>query len=410
MRLYSVLIVTFTLLSHITTCNLSEGKTTRTFSVPAKVLLKPSAAGLTENEAAAVVVKASKLGMTDKIKVGQFSFNDKLKDAQFVDANHGWAANEQALYKTADGGMRWERVAPTLPADSRLSSFSFADAGRGWLAVVTRTYNERGDSATSSLVMATADAGRTWTVQAKFPEEVEVFRVRFLNADEGLIAGTRVTSHKPSYNEPFAAVTGDGGRTWVDLSEKLKSALPTGVVYDINWSSPSQIYVLTTDGGVASSADRGKTWSYLIDFDDERPNGTISSTGYRKLALDRRERLRVVAGAEGDEGYWGDLITTHEGDSWNSYELSGTPLRDVVFLSDREVLACGVHFFPSDEKPERRRRPAGVILHSLDGGKNWSVLYFSQLEETFISITKIDQAQFYAVSDGGTFLRFTLKK
>lgn len=410
MKFYSVLIVAFTLLCHFATCDLPEGKTEPAPPAPARVLLRPTAAGLTEGGATAVVIKASKLGMTDKIKVGRFSFNAGLKGAQFVDADHGWAANEQALYKTADGGKLWERVAPPLPADSRISTFSFADAGRGWLAVVTRTYGERGDPDTSSVVMATSDAGRTWTAQARFPDEVEIFRVRFLNADEGLIAGTRAAPHKPSYNEPFAAVTGDGGRTWVDISEKLKSALPTGVVYDINWPSPSRIYLLTTDGGVASSTDKGKTWTHMIDFDDERPNGTVSSTGYRKLALDTRGRLRVVAGAEGDEGHWGDLITTHEGDTWNSYELVGTPIRDVVFLSESEVLACGVHFFPYDEKPERRRPSAGVIMHSLDGGKNWSVLYLSKLEETFIFLSGVGNDQFYAVADGETFLRFTLKK
>lgn len=410
MRFYSVLIVAFTLLGHFATCDLPEVKTEPASPAPARVLLRPTAASLTEGGATAVVITESKLGITDKTRVGRFSFNAELKGAQFVDADHGWAANEQALYKTADGGRRWERVAPPLPADSHISSFSFADAGRGWLAVVTRTYGERGDSDTSSLVMATADAGRTWTVQARFPDEVEIFRVRFLNADEGLIAGTRVAPRKPSYNESFAAATGDGGRTWVDISEKLKSVLPTGVVYDINWSAPSRIYLLTTSGGVAGSTDRGKTWTHLIDFDDERPNGTISSTGYRKLALDARERIRVVAGAEGDEGHWGNLVTTHEGDIWNSYELTGTPIRDAIFLSDTEVLACGRHFFPNDGKTETRRQPAGIILHSLDGGKNWFVLYLSKREETFISLAEAGNGQFYAISDGGTFLTFTLKK
>jgi hypothetical protein len=42
---------------------------------------------------------------------------------QFVDSQHGWAANPQQLAATSDGGARWAEV--RLPGDATAS----ADAG-----------------------------------------------------------------------------------------------------------------------------------------------------------------------------------------------------------------------------------------------------------------------------------------
>jgi hypothetical protein len=148
----------------------------------------------------------------------------------------------------------------------------------------------------------------------------------------------------------------------------------------------------------------------LESAEDKRPDETLSSIGYHKVPLDTRGRFRVVAGAEGDEGFWGDLISTDESDKWMSRELLRVPMRDAIFLSDTEIIACDRELYPQDEKTGTSRPPEGIILHSLDGGKSWTPLYRSKLNETFIYITKAEDRQFYAISNAGTSLRFNLKK
>jgi hypothetical protein len=204
--------------------------------------------------------------------------------------------------------------------------------------------------------------------------------------------------------------TSDGERTWTNISERVKSTVHSDVVQDINWRTPSQILFLTVSGNIISSSDRGETWTQVVQFKDERPNGSVSSTGYYRLAFDTRGRVRVIAGAKGDEGYWGDLITTHESGTWDSHELIRTPMRDAVFVSDTEVVACGRQLYPYDENTGTIQPSVGIILHSTDSGKSWSAIYRSKSDETFISLTKIDDKQFYAVSDAGTFVRFTLRR
>jgi hypothetical protein len=47
-------------------------------------------------------------------------------------------------------------------------------------------------------------------------------------------------------------------------------------------------------------------------------------------------------------------------------------------------------------------------LRSFDNGRSWQTIYRSKSQETFFFLTKINDHDFYAVSDMGTFLRFTL--
>jgi photosystem II stability/assembly factor-like uncharacterized protein len=81
---------------------------------------------------------------------------------------------------------------------------------------------------------------------------------------------------------------------------------------------------------------------------------------------------------------------------------------DAIFLSDKEVLSCGLKRRPYDEKPNPALKDAGVILRSRDSGKNWESIYRSKSYEVFFFLTKVKDNEFYAVSDTGTFLRFKL--
>jgi hypothetical protein len=98
---------------------------------------------------------------------------------------------------------------------------------------------------------------------------------------------------------------------------------------------------------------------------------------------------------------------TNDDDRWTSYEVIRTPIRDAIFLSDKDVIACGLNVRTVIVKP-RRFDDAGIILRSFDGGKSWQSIYRSKTFETFFYLTKVKDNLFYAVSDTGTFLRFTL--
>jgi photosystem II stability/assembly factor-like uncharacterized protein len=349
-------------------------------------------------------------GIETKIK-GKAGEPFEFKHAQFVSENSGWAMTNGSLYRTMDGGKTWALLPQKPEKDASFTSFFFINESRGWLTAVKRVFAERYGLGNSSVIMVTDDGGRSWKQQASFPNEVEITEIRFLDANEGLAVGAQVIDSKPPSNELLVLKTSNGGNEWRNISEPAKAAIMNeyGMANDagnhVQWTS-SSVLLLTLYGKVIRTEDGGNTWKLLASFKDERPDGFISSTGYYKLALDD-DRIRVIAGGRGDEGYWGDFVV-HEHGTWTSYEIGLTPIFDAVFLSNNEVLACGLNLRRGDEKPNPRLRNAGVILRSLDSGKSWQSIYRSKSQETFFFLAEPKNNEFYAVSDIGTFLRFNL--
>lgn len=372
------------------------------------VVLRPIEAQLTKSGNAVVNVSEALI-----ISPGERA--GSIRNAQFVTGKKGWVNSNGFLYRTLDGGASWSQLSFPLDQESIISSFTFTDESRGWLAVTKQRYTDRYGLGNSSQIWATIDGGNSWHKQADFYDEVIVSQLSFLTPNDGFAIGARVIDqpreHGPAFDEILIFSTSDGGRVWTDSSHALKEEIrkQTGSTGEhgssIHWRSPTDGFLLTKSGRIIQTSDRGKTWKTIVKLEDERPNGYVSSVGYYKLVFDTAQRVRVIAGAWGDEGYWGDFITNGEDNSWRSYELLRTPIYDAVFLSKDEILACGETLASRDGK-----RPAsGIILHSTDSGKSWQVVYRSERTESFVSLTKVNNREFYAVSDKGTFLRFELK-
>lgn len=334
--------------------------------------------------------------------------------AQFVNATKGWVFGQRSLFVTSDSVKSWKRLPLDVPTDSRLSAIFFIDESRGWLARNTRLTMEPYGPGNSAKILATFDGGASWIDQATFPDGVQINRVKFLNADLGLAVGSRIKNHRPPYDEFFLAKTIDGGKSWTDISYKAKPAIDNGAGLtpgkgsDLHWFSPSNIVLLMSEGRLVVTSDGGENWKTVAKFKDQRPDGTVSSVSYHRLLIDTQQRIRIIAGAMGDEGYWGDLVVQGDQKTWSTYELRGIPIFDALFLSQDEIVACGMLFGRNEDN--QSQPPVGVILYSSDTGKNWTPIYRSQGKDAFISLSKVGSNQFFAVSETGTVLQFALDK
>lgn len=402
----SALTVAVVALAYLATCNSTGHISTTTTSLPSeeKTVLRPVPAALNEETYPAIDATETQI----KGKAGPpFQF----RRAQFIDETHGWASTSYSLYRTIDGGKTWERLPQEPEKDARFTAFSFVDESRGWLAIVESDSAKSYGLGYSSVIMFTDDGGRSWKLQARFQEEIVISDVLFSNENDGFAVGIKGLGNRADRGELFVISTSNGGNQWRDTSAPAKAAFKNqwGVANDsgkyLKWTS-SAVFLLTQGGRVMSTTDRGKTWNTVVIFEDERPEGVISSTAYHKVALDSENRMRVIAAGIGDEGYWGDFVINEDG-RWTSYEVQRTPILDAVFLTDKDVVACGLNVRTTIEKP-KRFNDAGVIVRSFDGGKSWQTIYRSKTFETFFYITKAKDNSFYAVSDAGTFLRFTL--
>ena len=334
--------------------------------------------------------------------------------AYFVNADKGWAFGNKALFVTSDAGQNWKQLPQVLAEEARLSSIFFVDENTGWLIrnvrVLSREPYALGNSST---ILFTSDGGNSWVEQATFGDGVQIDELKFLDRDHGLAVGSRIKDR--IYEATFVAKTTDGGRSWIDITNKITSAdiagrMANGRGRDVHWVSANSIFMLISGQGgrIITTSDGGENWKTLVQFEDERPEGFVSSVSYYKLAMDPEHRPRVLAGATGDEGYWADMVVPGDQNTWNSYELRGMPMFDAVSLSESEIVMCGrqLHRVRKDQAPQS----LGLILYSSDSGKSWKRLYLSKAEETFVSLTRIGDNEFYAVSDAGTFLRFELNK
>jgi photosystem II stability/assembly factor-like uncharacterized protein len=404
MRYYALALV-IVVFGYLATCTSRGDNSTATNSLREEevTVLRPVPAIL--NEGTHPPVNATETQIKENAGV-PFQF----RRAQFINETHGWAMTLYSLYRTIDGGKTWERLPQEPSKDAHFIAFSFFNESQGWLVMVKADSTARYGVGHSSVIMNTDDGGRSWMAQEGFQDDVAIRDIQFLNQNEGLVVGYKGLDNRPDRCEVFVQETSNGGKDWSDISGAANAALRNqgGTANDrvnhVYWAS-SSVLILTEGGRVMSTTDRGKTWNTIVTLKDERPNGFISSTGFHKLVLDPQAKIRVVAGAAGDEGYWGDFVIPEQG-RWTSYEINLTPIDDAVFLSDKEVIASGLNVRRTDEKS--KLKDAGVILRSFDGGKSWQSIYRSKTFETFFFITRIKDNLFYAVSDTGTFLRFTL--
>lgn len=407
MRYFALILIT-AVIAYLATCALRKSDASRTepVTVPETItVLKPLPATVNKDTRSSVTVNETMIA-------GKAASRFEFTRAQFVSETHGWVMSSHSLYRTTDGGKTWERLSQEPEKDARFNSFSFVNESRGWLSIVKNNFADHYGVGISSVIMVTQDGGRSWKSQASFSDEMEIKDVRFLNANDGLAVGFRGLDKRPDRGELFLLRTTNGGENWNDISGPAKDAFRNqwGVANDagkfIQWT-PSSLLLLTQGGRIMTTTDDAKTWNTLVIFKDERPGGFISSLSYQKLVFDPEQRMGVVAAASGDEGYWGDLIV-NENDTWTSYELNLTPIFDAVFLSEKDVLACGMSLQPVDERAKKQPNAAGVVLRSFDRGNSWQTIYRSKSEETFFAIARLKNNDFYAVSDIGTFLRFTL--
>ena len=348
-----------------------------------------------------------------ELKVTKVRGAKGLTQVHFVDENTGWVADRKLVFRTSDGGQNWEQLDLKIPSEASISSLFFINNKLGWLSLIKMLDVEPfGHSSSSSLLM-TSDGGNTWTQRAVYPNDVEISCLRFLNDDEGIATGNRIVRSSPSYPELFVLITKDGGATWNDLSQKVNAAVSNeygqanDLGADVSWELPARLLLLTPLGRIVSSSDHGTTWQTVTQLQ----GGYEYKTSYRKIHVTKRGTFRVIGDSTGDDGAWGDLTLESKKNSWTSYELLGTPIFDAISRSEDEIIVCGGDTRVEEAGIRNRLGPYfGTILLSRDAGKTWSVIYKSAITESFISLTKVNEYGYYALSDAGTVVRFTLRR
>ena len=233
----------------------------------------------------------------------------------------GWIVGSSGnIWSSRDGGRSWQKK--RSPDSSDLKDLCFdAQGQRGW------TVGAGG-------ILRTLNGGESWSLQNSGLRGNLVSVSCGTDGEEGWVVGFGA----------FLSTT-DGGEHWkaVNLDQKLEAAFYYSRIR-LN-SNGSRGWVTRDDGGILTTADRGKTWT-------KQTSGT--NTLLRGVHVHGQGRLGWAAGSSGTI-----ISTTNGGADWVTRTTSKFSHLRAIHLdpSGRAATAVG---------------DAGIIVTTRDGGVRWT--------------------------------------
>ncbi|MCH8102562.1 MAG: hypothetical protein IIB28_05350 [Chloroflexi bacterium] len=225
---------------------------------------------------------------------------------QFVSTRVGVSADECGgnLIRTLDGGATWVRLDNEPLRDSGATASFFLDAVHGWVA------------GWNGVMARTGNGGRTWE-RIDVPTSDAIQVIYFVNEEHGWIAGLNSAILR----------TRDGGATW----ERARTPLIRCRVVDIDAHLPS-VWAIDECGSVLVSNDGGETWK-----------DRSLDTGQRLQAIAVWDARTAWAVGGAEFGDWPVIIETRDGgESWNevfSAEDIGGSMEDISVIDGPDGIA-----------------------------------------------------------------------
>ncbi len=314
-----------------------------------------------------------------------------ISTIRFFDENVGYAvADSELVYRTIDGGLKWEKVGEIRGSSIRAL---FLVSPLVVFAAVNRIPESSILGANSTaLIVQTTDGGKNWRPVYEAKSSI-LETVKFTNRGFGVAVGSRIRSASTLDAEPLTLLSSDNGENWIDISKKLFALFGTGTnvgsPVDVMLTDDLGIVVLCHRGGIYRTIDWGQSWELL-----ERVSDVSLQTNLIRISRDSAGRLIAVHTARsGDHGVSSTVYINTDRFKWSNFSFGRRFFSDVAFLSNGDIVNAG-----SDGEITSSQ---GVVLLSTDFGKTWSVIHRSTELETFSTIASITDQRLIVGTDNG---------
>jgi len=288
----------------------------------------------------------------------------------FRDSLQGFAVGRKGtVYRTTDGGNSWNRI-PT-PTDHYLSGIALTGSSTVFI------------SGSGGLILRSVDAGVTWELlETGFPYDLG--SIVFTNLLKGFVAG------------PLGALlqTDDGGEHW-----KPATFVTLEHLWDCSFADENHGLICGETGTFLKTIDGGKSWSKIQGV----------STGVMTTVCLVNQLTAYAAGEEGlllkttdggatwnvmqvpahvrwqqlwfntaDEGFLVGITpviwhTTNGGATWDPYDSGTSSALNSIGFNGKTGFACG---------------SGGMVVKTTDGGTSWNRIVVPELLEA--NLNKLD--------------------
>jgi len=262
-----------------------------------------------------------------------------IHDLVFVTSTTGYAAAEGGqVWKTSNGGRTW----------SLALNLGYPYYFYGIAAVTSKQIAVTGfiDSSTqqAGVLRWTQDGGTTWSSDVILSNSAWLQRVRFANANDGVILDLA---------NGTAQYTTDGGATATDWTTVTNN--PDGGWFGLQFSLLANTHARASGINFCTSLNGGGAWTC----------GPSVDSVFDGPVLFQGDTLGWVGGGEISPAVEGWVhITTNGGKTWSARTLDGPwPIRQFVFTTTKTGWAAGGNVYTG----------VGGIYYTSDGGNTWSV-------------------------------------
>lgn len=326
-----------------------------------------------------------------------------LLSIRMIDESAGWAVAKQGVWRTEDGGMRWDKVldAGFPDVNPRFNPTFFLDAEHAWVAVQQESLS----------VLHTSDGGKTWA-KSSIEDANGIKSLYFTDVRNGWMM-TFIDAAAGGQELVDIFKTNDGGKHWIKVASTLSARgnFPlSGVKSGIAFTSPTTGWAaggLTNVEGVVwlyRSTDAGLTWNPIDLPPMSHFSKSLISTA-PPIWFNSKEGILPVwtnqLNRENHRFHETFYITKDGGETWTPstpVELEERGVYDFTNIK-RGWVATGGKFHASD-----------------DGGQTWNEIQSNEVFQKVLRDGRLKQLNFvsdkvgwalaspseiYKTSDGG---------
>jgi len=225
-----------------------------------------------------------------------------------------------------------------------------------------------------------------------------LYKLNFNSDGLGVLVGKQNSSPSKADSSSMVLATSDKGQTWTDISANLNAKTKSNgrvenSLVNVIFSKDKGIVVLSSDGKIFNTTDRGKSWNSIAVLADEPPQTAVSHFGELE-----NKKFWLAGGTMSIEGKWSVIAITNNS-GWDKHRLDNYYFYDVEFLSNDELIACGFAYNIDNSSGKTKESYKGVVVYSSNGGKNWETVHDNQSAGKFYSIYKISKNKMFVTGE-----------